>query len=68
MYFPLCTNVMPKISIPLNDTRIKSLKPKTARYTVSDGGGLVLEVMTSGSKFWRYRYSLHGKQPMSVCG
>ncbi|AIV83150.1 tyrosine-type recombinase/integrase [Burkholderia pseudomallei] len=53
---------MPKISTPLNDTRIKALKPKAARYTVSDGGGLVLEVMTSGSKFWRYRYSLHGKQ------
>lgn len=60
---------MPKISIPLNDTRIKSLKPKTARYTVSDGGGLVLEVMASGSKFWRYRYSLHGKQqPMVTIG
>ncbi|WP_429499221.1 tyrosine-type recombinase/integrase [Robbsia andropogonis] len=53
---------MPKISVPLNDTRIKALKPKANRYTVSDGGGLVLEVMVSGTKIWRYRYSLHGKQ------
>ena len=33
------------------------------------GGGLVLEVMTSGSKIWRYRYSLHGKQqPLVTIG
>ncbi|MDB5786704.1 Arm DNA-binding domain-containing protein, partial [Caballeronia mineralivorans] len=51
---------MPKTATPLNDTRIKALKPKAARYRVSDGGGLVLEVMVSGSKGWRYRYSLHG--------
>jgi integrase len=53
---------MPKLATPLNDTRIRALKPKQNRYTVSDGGGLVLEVMTSGSKIWRYRYSLNGKQ------
>jgi integrase len=57
---------MPKISIPLNDTRIRSLKPKASRYTVSDGGGLVLEVMTSGAKIWRYRYTLHSKQQPPV--
>ncbi|KWZ40238.1 hypothetical protein WS73_23045 [Burkholderia savannae] len=56
---------MPKTVVPLNDTRIKALKPKAARYRISDGGGLVLEVMTSGSKVWRYRYTLHGeRQPM----
>jgi integrase len=60
---------MPKTATPLNDTRIKALKPKAARYRVSDGGGLVLEVMVSGSKVWRYRYSLHGeRQPMVTVG
>ena len=60
---------MPKTATPLNDTRIKALKPKAARYRVSDGDGLVLEVMTSGSKVWRYRYSLHGeRQPMVTIG
>lgn len=60
---------MPKVAIPLNDTRIKGLKPKAKRYLVSDGGGLVLEVMTSGSKVWRYRYSLHRKQqPLVTIG
>lgn len=60
---------MPKLASPLNDTRIKALKPKNKRYLVSDGDGLVLEVMTSGSKVWRYRYSLHGKQqPLITIG
>lgn len=60
---------MPKTAIPLNDSRIKALKPKAKRYLVSDGGGLVLEVMTSGTKVWRYRYSLHGKQqPLVTIG
>jgi integrase len=60
---------MPKTATPLNDTRIKALKPKAARYRVSDGGGLVLEIMASGSKVWRYRYSLHGeRQPMVTIG
>lgn len=60
---------MPKTVVPLTDTRIKALKPKAARYRVSDGGGLVLEVMTSGSKVWRFRYTLHGeRQPMVTIG
>jgi hypothetical protein len=60
---------MPKTAVPLNDTRIKALKPRTARCCVADGGGLILEAMTSGSKAWRYRYSLHGKrQPMVTIG
>ena len=60
---------MPKTVVPLTDTRIKALKPKPARYLVSDGAGLVLEVMTSGSKVWRFRYTLHSKrQPLVTIG
>ncbi|WP_206999810.1 tyrosine-type recombinase/integrase [Trinickia mobilis] len=60
---------MPKTVVPLNDTRIKALKANAARYRISDGGGLVLEIMTSGSKVWRYRYTLHGeRQPMVTIG
>ena len=57
---------MPKIVQPLTDTRIKALQPKAARYPVADGGGLLLEVMPSGSKIWRYRYSLHCKRQPTV--
>jgi hypothetical protein len=41
---------MPKAAIPLNDKRIKAMKPKAKRYLVADGGSLALEVMTSGAK------------------
>jgi integrase len=51
---------MPRQATPLTDTKIKALRPKLARYRVSDTGGLLLEVMPSGSKVWRYRYQLHG--------
>lgn len=58
---------MPKIATLLNDKRIRAMKSKAKRYLVSDGGGLVLEVMTSGTRIRRFRYSLHGKQqPMST--
>jgi integrase len=60
---------MPKAAIPLNDKRIKAMKPKAKRYLVADGGGLALEVMTSGARIWRYRYSLHGRQqPLVTIG
>lgn len=51
---------MPRQATPLSDTKIKGLKPKDTRYRVTDTNGLLLEVMPSGSKVWRYRFQLHG--------
>ena len=45
----------------LTDTSIKRLKPKKDRYLVSDGQGLSLEILPSGSRSWRYRYRFNGK-------
>jgi integrase len=45
----------------LTDTSIKRLKPKALSYLVSDGQGLGLEILPSGSRSWRYRYRLNGK-------
>jgi integrase len=60
---------MPKLAAPLNDTQVKNLKPKSKRYYVSDGAGLKLEVLSSGSKVWRYRYSLNRvQQPLITIG
>jgi integrase len=52
--------LMPRQATPLTDTKIKALRPRSARYRISDTGGLLLEVMPSGSKVWRFRYQLHG--------
>jgi len=45
----------------LTASKIKSLRPKSARYTVTDGAGLGLEVWPSGAKSWRVRFRLRGK-------
>jgi hypothetical protein len=60
---------MPRQATTLTDTKIKALKPKAERYRVSDFGGLLLEVMPTGSKIWRYRYQLNGAlQPALTIG
>jgi integrase len=46
-----------RLSVP----RIRALKPKNHRFTVSDGAGLGLEVQPSGVMSWRVRYRLRGK-------
>lgn len=45
----------------LSLSKIKGLKPKAKRYTVTDSVGLGLEVQPSGRMSWRYRYRLDGK-------
>jgi integrase len=45
----------------LTDAGIKALKPRAARYLVSDGRGLSLDVLPSGKMSWLYRYRLDGK-------
>ncbi|MGO4477421.1 tyrosine-type recombinase/integrase [Massilia sp. 2TAF26] len=54
---------MPKIVTPLTDTQVKNAKSKEKPYKLFDGGGLYLEVTTSGGKLWRMKYrKLDGKE------
>lgn len=46
----------------LSDIKCKSLKPKAKSYKVSDGGGLYLEITPAGSKCWRMKYRMNGKE------
>jgi Arm DNA-binding domain len=45
----------------MTDAQIKALQPRAARYLVSDGRGLSLDVLPSGVKSWMYRYRHDGK-------
>jgi len=54
--------------MPLTDTAIRALKPKSARYSRSDARGLVLEVFPTGGMLWHYRYRLNGKQERVTLG
>ena len=52
----------------LNNSIIKSLKPKAKLYRKLDGQGLYLEVAKSGSKIWLHRYSYRGDAKLRVLG
>ena len=52
----------------LKDTQIKNAKPTDKAYKLADGEGLHLEIKPSGSKLWRLRYRLHGKESVFSIG
>ncbi len=54
--------------MPLKDTQIKNAKPKGKTYKLTDGHGLHMEIKPSGSKLWRLRYRLHGKENIYAIG
>jgi len=54
---------MAKIIKPLSPVQIKNAKAKEKLYKLFDGGGLYLEVTTTGSKLWRMKYrQANGKE------
>ncbi|QQC62905.1 tyrosine-type recombinase/integrase [Paraburkholderia ginsengisoli] len=60
---------MPRLAVPLTESQIRALEPRATRYCVADGNGLVIEIMTTGTKVWRFRYTLNGKrQPLATIG
>src|SRR5690606_29275444 len=50
------------------DPIIKAAKPKEKPYKLSDGQGLTLLIQPNGSKWWRYRYRINGKEKMLSIG
>ena len=40
----------------------QAAKPKTKPYKIADGEGLYLEITPHGTKHWRLKYRLHGKE------
>jgi integrase len=48
--------------MPLTDVAIRAARPKEKPQRLFDGGGLYLEVSTSGGKWWRLKYRHGGKE------
>ncbi|CAN8141778.1 Tyr recombinase domain-containing protein [uncultured Thiomicrorhabdus sp.] len=46
----------------LTETAIKKLTAKERRYRKTDSNGLLIEVLPTGRKVWRYRYRFNEKQ------
>ena len=54
--------------MPLTDTAIKKAKPGAKPVKLSDGRGLYLLVSPSGSKLWRWKYRVLGKEKVMALG
>ncbi len=52
----------------LTDTQCKNAKPESKAKKLSDGKGLYLEVTPSGSKYWRLKYRINGKEKRLALG
>lgn len=52
----------------LNDTICRNAKPKEKAYRLTDGGGMYLEVMPNGGRYWRMNYRFMGKQKRLAFG
>jgi integrase len=54
--------------MPLTDIAIKKAKPKKKPYKLSDFGGLYILVKPNGSKLWRWKYRIDGKENVYSVG
>lgn len=52
----------------LNDVAVRKAKPEAKPYKIADGGGMYLEVMPNGSKYWRFKYRFGGKEKRLAFG
>lgn len=52
----------------LTDKAIKAAAPKDKPYKLADGEGMYLEVMPNGSKYWRMKYRISGKEKRLAFG
>src|SRR3546814_14465196 len=52
-----CPQICPQMTMKaLTDVAARNARPKTQPYKFSTGGGLYLEVMPNGAKYWRMQY------------
>lgn len=56
------------LSRALTDAKVKTAKPKDKPYKLSDGGGLFLLLQKNGTKLWRYKFRIHGKEGLLAIG
>lgn len=54
--------------MPLTDVKIRQAKAADKVLKLTDGNGLYLEVKPNGSKLWRYRYRIAGKENLFAVG
>lgn len=60
---------MPPVSgKPLTDVAARNAKPREKPYKLAAGGGLYLEVMPAGARYWRLKYRFAGREKRLAIG
>jgi integrase len=54
--------------VALTDAKIRNTRPGAKPIKLTDGSGLYLEVRPNGTKLWRYRYRIAGKENLFAAG
>jgi hypothetical protein len=54
--------------MPLNARQVETAKPKDKEYKLTDEPGLYLLVKPNGSKYWRLKYRIAGKEKKLAIG
>ena len=54
--------------MPLTDTQVRTAKPAERAYKLADSGGLFLLVQPNGTKLWRMKYRVAGKEKLLSFG
>lgn len=56
------------IARALSDAKVRNAKPAAKPVKLADGGGLFLLVQPNGSKLWRYKFRLAGREGLLSIG
>lgn len=62
------TSPRPAARRGVSDALLRAAKPEGKPYKIAVGGGLYLEVTPSGSKLWRWKYRIDGKENRYALG
>lgn len=54
--------------MPLSDVAIRKIKPGAKPRKLADGGGLYLLLNPTGSKLWRWKYRVQGREKLLALG
>ncbi len=54
--------------MPLQDATVRTAKPEAKPYKIGDERGLFILVHPNGSKYWRMKYRIDGKEKLLALG
>jgi integrase len=54
--------------VPLSDVAIRKAKPAAKPYKLADGGGMYVLINSTGSKLWRWKYRIDGREKLLALG